>query len=64
MCSKAIGLLAIQRWVYQPRNKTLKIFWNVFFTFISKQMSGINIKKVAKCEDIQIGVFSKCSRWL
>ncbi len=62
-CSKAKGLSAIQWWVYQPRNKTLKTFLNVFVHFICKWWFGINITKVAKQEVFKICVSSsRCSR--
>jgi len=40
--------------VYQPRNKTLKTFLNVFVHFICELRFGNNITKVAKQEDIKI----------
>jgi len=42
---QAIGLPTIQQWVNQPRKKTLKTFWYVFFHLICKQMFGNNITK-------------------
>jgi len=44
-CREVIGLPAIQEQVYQPRNKTLKMFWYVFVHFICKPMFGNNITK-------------------
>jgi hypothetical protein len=62
-CIIAKRLSAIQQWVYQPRNKTLKNFLNVFVYFICKQRFGNNLTKVANQEDIKISVPSlKCSR--
>jgi len=47
-CSEAKGLPAIQWWVYQPRNKTLKTFWRFCsHLFVNNSLEIIQQKRKA-----------------